>query len=379
MRKQRPYLLQGNEAVVEAALYAGCNFFGGYPITATTEIAEKLSRELPKRGGVFIQMEDEIGSLAAVIGASIAGAKAMTATSGPGFSLMQEHIGFAYMTEIPCVIVDVMRGGPSTGLPTLTSQQDIMQARYGTHGDYYSVTLVPSSVPEAFELTIRAFNIAETLLTPVIVLLDETIGHMREKIFLPPEPPIEVINRAEPNEPPEWFQPYEITPSGVSPRPAFGKGYRYHITGLAHDTYGFPTSVQLEVKAKLDKLKRKINAAGDILTHYREEFTEDAHQLIVAVGSAARICREVIRKARKHRMKLGLFQPLVLWPFPDERARELFAEARNIFVVEHNQGMLIEKIKALASPRAKIIGINRYDGSTVRAEEVLAVIRRTVR
>ena len=379
MKKKKSYLLLGNEAVVEGALYAGCNFFGGYPITPSTEIAELLANELPKHKGVFIQMEDEMGSLAAVIGASISGAKAMTATSGPGFSLMQEHIGFAYMTETPCVIVNVMRGGPSTGLPTLTSQQDIMQARYGPHGDYHAIVLMPSSVTEAFELTVRAFNIAETLFTPVVVLLDETIGHMREKISLPPEPPITVINRAKPQDPPEWFQPYEITPSGVSPRPAFGKGYRYHITGLVHDTYGFPTSVQSEAKAKLDKLKRKIYSAGDILTHYREEFTDDAHQLIVAVGSAARICREVIREARKRRMKLGLFQPLVLWPFPEKRARQLFSTVRNIFVVEHNQGMLIEKIKAIAPSRVKIVGINRYDGSTVRAEEVLAEIRRAGR
>jgi len=369
-------LLQGNEAVVEGALYAGCNFFGGYPITPSTEIAELLSYKLPQRGGVFIQMEDEIASLASVIGASIAGAKAMTATSGPGFSLMQEHIGYAYMTETPCVIVNVMRGGPSTGLPTKTSQQDLMQARYGTHGDYNPVVLVPSSVSESFEHTVKAFNLAESLMTPVIVLLDETIGHMREKIELPPNPPIEVINRRMPELPAEWYKPYRITPSGLTYRPPFGKGYRYHMTGLTHDEFGFPTGVTSEIKSKLDKLKRKINAGKSILNFYREEYTSDATQLIVAVGSAARISRQVLREARKHRMKLGLFQPLILWPFPKDRAQKLFSNVRNIFVIEHNQGQLYEVIRSLAPSRVKVFSINRYDGNTVSTEEVIEQIRK---
>ncbi len=374
--KSNVFLMQGNEACVHGALYAGCNFFAGYPITPSTEIAELLSRELPKRGGVFIQMEDEIGSLAAVLGASVAGAKAMTATSGPGFSLMQEHISYAYMAEIPAVIVDVMRGGPSTGLPTLPSQADIMQSRWGIHGDYYPVVLAPASVPESFLFTVRAFNLAETLFTPVILLLDEIIGHMREKIIIPPEQQVEVVSRPHPKVPDEWFYPYEITPSGISPRPSFGEGYRYNITGLTHDISGYPTSVPKEIKEKLDKLKRKILNKRDDISTYDAEFVDDAREIIVAIGSVSRVCRSVIRELRKkYRMKIGLFRPQVVFPFPEKAARELFKRVKKIFVAELNQGQLIYEVERLAPSSAKIYGINKYDGELITQEEIIDAIR----
>jgi 2-oxoglutarate ferredoxin oxidoreductase subunit alpha len=374
-KKNKEYLLQGNEACVEGALYAGCNFFGGYPITPSTEIAELLAQKLPKRGGVFIQMEDEIAGLAVVLGASVAGAKAMTATSGPGFSLMQEHIGYAYMTEIPAVIVNVMRGGPSTGLPTLPSQSDFMQARYGIHGDYYPIVLVPASVPESFSFTVRAFNLAETFLTPVVILLDEIIGHMREKIVIPPDPPIEVVSRQMPKVPPEWFYPYELTPSGISPRPPFGRGYRYNITGLTHDISGYPTSVPKEIREKLDKLKRKIMNKADEISRYDTEFTEDARELIVAVGSVSRVCRFVVRELRKKRKKIGLFRPQTLWPFPEKPARELFRRMRRIFVVELNQGQIIREVERFAKSSVPVFGINKYDGELITPEEIIDAIR----
>lgn len=375
-KKKNEYLLQGNEACVEGALYAGCDFYAGYPITPSTEIAEMFARELPKRGGVFIQMEDEIASLAAVLGASVAGAKAMTATSGPGFSLMQEHIGYAYMAEIPAVIVDVMRGGPSTGLPTLPSQADIMQARWGIHGDYYPIVLAPASVPESFTLTVKAFNLAETFFTPVIVLLDEVIGHMREKIIIPPEEPIQVVSRPRPKVPDEWFYPYELTPSGISPRPSFGEGYRYNITGLTHDISGYPTSVPKEIKEKLDKLKRKILTKRDEIATFDTDFADDARELIVAIGSVSRVCRFVVRELRaKSRMKIGLFRPQVVFPFPEKAAREIFRQVRKIFVAELNQGQLIYEVERLAPSNVKIYGINKYDGEFFTPDEIIEQIR----
>ncbi|HPP06521.1 MAG TPA: 2-oxoacid:acceptor oxidoreductase subunit alpha, partial [Syntrophorhabdaceae bacterium] len=244
-KKNRPcreFLLQGNEAIVEGALRAGCRFFAGYPITPATEISEAMSVKLPQVGGTFIQMEDEIASIAAVIGASLAGVKSMTATSGPGFSLMQENIGFAIMAEVPCVIVDAMRGGPSTGLPTSPAQGDVMQARWGTHGDHPIIVLCPSTIRECYDLTIKAFNLSEKFRNPVILLVDEVVAHMREKITFFDDEEIEIFNRIKPNMPPEWYIPYADTPSGVPPMANFGEGYRYHVTGLTHDIRGFPTS-----------------------------------------------------------------------------------------------------------------------------------------
>src|SRR5271157_6120124 len=264
MSKNRGCLVQGNEAIVQGALAAGCNFYAGYPITPSSEIMELMSVELPVRGDIFIQMEDEIASLGACIGASLAGVKAMTATSGPGFSLMQENLGFACVAEVPAVIVNVMRGGPSTGLPTHVSQGDAQQARWGTHGDHPIIVLAVSTTRECFELTVKAFALAEKYRTPVIILSDEVVAHTREKLLLPPETPLEVVDRVRPDMPPEWYLPYADTASGVPPMGIFGDGYRYHVTGLIHDVRGYPTLRQDEIEPFLGRLFRKIS------THFED-------------------------------------------------------------------------------------------------------------
>ncbi|MBP6942080.1 MAG: 2-oxoacid:acceptor oxidoreductase subunit alpha, partial [Syntrophorhabdaceae bacterium] len=257
--QKRELLLQGNEAVVEGALRAGCSFFAGYPITPATEISEILSIRLPQLDGTFIQMEDEIASIGAVIGASLAGAKAMTATSGPGFSLMQENIGFAIIAEVPCVIVNAMRGGPSTGLPTMPSQSDVMQARWGTHGDHPIIALCPSTIRECYDLTIKAFNYSEKFRIPVVLLVDEVVAHMREKITIYEDEDVEIFNRIKPTVPPEWYIPFEDTPKGVPAMANFGDGYRYHVTGLTHDIRGFPTSRPDEIDPFIRRLFRKVS------------------------------------------------------------------------------------------------------------------------
>lgn len=368
-------LMQGNEACAEGALACGLTFFAGYPITPSTEIAELLARTLPRYGGKFIQMEDELASIAAVIGASIVGAKAMTATSGPGFSLMQENIGYAYMAEVPCVIVNVQRGGPSTGLPTKVSQSDTMQARWGTHGDYRAIALAPSSVRECFDLTVRCFNLSERYRTPVILLMDEVIGHMREKVELPEPNEIKVINRMKPTVPPEWYQHFEINPHFVSPMASFGEGYRFNVTGLTHDPLGFPTSRTDEVQAKLDKLRNKIEHNVNDIVQVKEEFMEDATIAVFAYGSAARSARHAIRMARQKRMKVGLIQPLTIWPFPDVYMEHMSEQLEQILVVELNQGQIINEVMRTNCGKTKIRGLNRYDGELITPDQIFTKLR----
>ena len=367
--------MQGNEACGWGALAAGCRFFGGYPITPSTEIAELLARNLPKLGGFFIQMEDEIASIAAVIGASAAGAKSMTATSGPGFSLMQENLGYAYIAEIPCVIVNVQRGGPSTGLPTKVAQADTMQAKWGTHGDYYPIVLAPSSVKECFDLTIRAFNLAEVYRSPVIILSDEVLGHMREIVTLPNPDQVKVENRTKPIDPPEWYKPFEITPDYRSPMAAFGEGYRFHITGLTHDESGFPTAKPNEIKAKLDKLKLKIIRHREQITEIRTDLMEDAHIMVFAYGSTARAARSAIRMARKKRFKVGMVQPLTIWPFPDDKIAAELEKVDMVVVPELNQGQIIGEIERLCRRHIKIVPLQRYDGELITPSQIVDVIK----
>ncbi|MCP4569308.1 MAG: 2-oxoacid:acceptor oxidoreductase subunit alpha [FCB group bacterium] len=363
-------LMQGNEASALGALYAGCRFFGGYPITPSTEIAEGMARMLPRYGGHFIQMEDEIGSMASIIGASCAGVKSMTATSGPGFSLMQENLGYAYMAEVPCVVVNVQRGGPSTGLPTKIAQSDTMQARWGTHGDYQAIALAPASVRECFEQTVKAFNFAERFRTPVIVLSDEVLGHMREMITIPEEGEIEVINREKPDVPSEWYHHFEITPTLVSPMAAMGDGYRFHVTGLTHDQEGFPTAKPMEIEQKLDKLKNKITRFYDELIQLETEFVEDAGICVLAYGTAARAARQAVHLAREKRIKAGLIRPITLWPFPEEQVTELLAHARKVLVVELNMGQLVHEIERIAPRHCKVASLNRYDGEVLNPVEI---------
>lgn len=363
-------LMQGNMACVHGAIYAGCRFFAGYPITPSTEIAEGMAHLLPRFGGHFIQMEDEIGSIAAIIGASLTGTKSMTATSGPGFSLMQENIGYAYIAEIPCVIVDVQRGGPSTGLPTKVAQSDTMQVRYGTHGDYYAIAVAPASVRECFEQTVKAFNFSERFRTPVIILGDEVLGHMREMVTVPELGELEVIERAKPDVPHEWYHHFEITPTLVSPMASMGEGYRYHITGLIHDQEGFPTSNPDEIRAKLDKLKNKIMRFSDELVQVDADMIEDASVIVFAYGTAARAARQAVHMARDKRIRAGMIRPITIWPFPEEQIGEMLAHVRRVLVVELNQGQLIREIERVAPRTCKIIGLNRYDGEMLNPVEI---------
>ncbi|MFI5330194.1 MAG: 2-oxoacid:acceptor oxidoreductase subunit alpha [Desulfobaccales bacterium] len=367
----KPRLLQGNEAVVEGALYAGCRFFAGYPITPATEISEVMSWRLPAVDGTFIQMEDEIASMGAVIGASLAGVKAMTATSGPGFSLMQENLGFAVAAEVPCVIVNVMRGGPSTGLPTMVSQGDVQQARWGTHGDHPIIVLAVSTTQECFELTVKAFNFSERYRTPVIILSDEVVGHTREKLVLPPASPLEVVDRVRPDMPPEWYLPYADTASGVPPMGIFGDGYRYHVTGLVHDVRGYPTERPDEIEPFLNRLFRKINQHFHDIQLVKEEQTADAELLVVAYGSVARSARRAVAEARERGLKAGLLQLITLWPFPRRSLTPLLRQVRAVLVPELNMGQMSREVKRVNQGITRIETLNRIDGNLITPEEIL--------
>ena len=371
---QKELLLQGNEAIVEGALRAGCRFFAGYPITPATEISEVLSVRLPQVEGTFIQMEDEIASLGAVIGASLAGVKAMTATSGPGFSLMQENLGFAIIAEVPCVIVNVMRGGPSTGLPTFPSQSDVMQARWGTHGDHPIIVLSASTVRECYDITIRAFNLSEKFRTPVIVLIDEVVAHMREKIVLSDDSDdeeVKIFNRVKPTMPPEWYIPYEDTPSGVPPMANFGEGYRYHVTGLTHDIRGFPTSRQDEIGPFIARLHRKISS------HFSEiqtaEFfeTEDAEMTIVAYGCVARSAKRAVIEAREKGIKVGLLKLITIWPFMRSAVEKVLQTSKILIVPEMNMGQISREVKRVNRGIAKVYTLNKVDGTIITPPEIL--------
>jgi 2-oxoglutarate/2-oxoacid ferredoxin oxidoreductase subunit alpha len=371
-------LLQGNEAVVEGALRAGCRFFAGYPITPATEISELLSVRLPKVEGAFIQMEDEIASLGAVIGASLAGAKAMTATSGPGFSLMQENIGFAVVTEAPCVIVNVMRGGPSTGLPTSPSQSDVMQARWGAHGDHPIIVLCPSTVRECYDLTIQAFNFSEKFRNPVILLIDEVIAHMREKVTLDGGG-VEIVERARPKVPPEWYIPYEDTPAGVPAMADFGEGYRYHVTGLIHDVRGFPTERPDEIGPFMARLFRKIsqNLAEIQLGEFYE--TDDAEVTVVAYGCVARSARRAVREAREAGIKAGLLKLNTIWPFMRSAVERVLETSRTLIVPEMNFGQISREVKRVNQGKAKVLTLNKVDSTIITPHEIFDLIKETSR
>ncbi|MFZ5453960.1 MAG: 2-oxoacid:acceptor oxidoreductase subunit alpha [Thermodesulfobacteriota bacterium] len=375
-KQVKPRLLQGNEAVVEGAIYAGCRFFAGYPITPATEISEAMAMRLPGAGGTFIQMEDEIASMGAIIGASLAGAKAMTATSGPGFSLMQENLGFAVMAEVPCVIVNVMRGGPSTGLPTHVSQGDVQQARWGTHGDHPIIVLSAATTRECFDLTVRAFNLAEKYRIPVILLTDEVVAHTREKIAVPPPGELQVVERVRPTVPPDWYIPYEDTASGVPPMGIFGDGYRYHVTGLVHDVRGFPTERPDEIVPFFSRLFRKINQHfGDIMM-VKEDLTEEAEVLVIAYGSVARSARRAIREAREKGIKAGLLQLVTLWPFPRQLVEPHLERVKAVLVPELNMGQISREVKRVNQGRTRVETLNRIDGSLITPGEIVERLMR---
>jgi 2-oxoglutarate ferredoxin oxidoreductase subunit alpha len=370
-KSSRPVLLQGNEAMVEGALAAGCRFFAGYPITPATEISEVMSWRLPALGGTFIQMEDEIASMGAVIGASLAGVKAMTATSGPGFSLLQENLGFACIAEVPCVIVNVMRGGPSTGLPTHVAQGDVQQARWGTHGDHPIIVLAPATTRDCFEVTVAAFNLSEKYRTPVIILSDEIVAHTREKILLPPADEVEVVDRVKPTMPPEWYIPYEDTPRGVPPMAPIGSGYRYHVTGLVHDVRGFPTERPDEIEPFLNRLFRKINQHYFDINMVEEHLVEDAEVLVVAYGSVARSAKRAVNDARQRGIKAGLVKLITLWPFPWGNLLPRLRQVKRVLVPELNRGQVAREVKRLGKGLTRVETLNRIDGKLITPDEIV--------
>jgi 2-oxoglutarate ferredoxin oxidoreductase subunit alpha len=370
-------VMTGNEACAEAAIAAGCRFYGGYPITPSSEIAEILSKLLPRVGGKFIQMEDEIGAMGAVIGASLAGAKALTATSGPGFSLKQENIGYACMAEVPCVIVNVMRGGPSTGLPTLPSQSDVMQARWGTHGDHPIIALCPRGVRETYDLTVRSFNLAETYRTPVILLLDEIIGHVNEKVFLPDR--IRVVERVKPGADVTEYLPYQDTDTDVPPMASFGEGHRFHVTGLVHDETGFPTNNPEKIEHVLRRLNRKIDRYADRIIRVEEDRDENARVGVVAYGSTARSASYAVRLAREEGIPVSILSLLTIWPFPEEPIREMANRVSDIVVPEMNLGQLAHEVEWAACGKARVHKVNRIDGEPIHPQYVLDAIRAAAR
>ena len=366
-------LMQGNEAAVEGAIAAGMRFFAGYPITPSTEIAEGSAARLPQEGGKFIQMEDELASIAAVLGASAAGMKAMTATSGPGFSLMQENLGYGAMAEIPCVIVDVQRAGPSTGLATSPAQADYMQAKWGTHGDHPVIALSPSSVLETYMLIIRAFNLAEKYRTPVIFLMDEIVGHMREGVELP-NPNDLIINRRIMSFHDGANKQCYYVPEGqyVPAMKPFGQGERYNITGNAHDESGFPTNSN-EIAGKLvGRLLDKVEKNVDDITRVDEYAMDDADTAIVCFGGTTRAVMSAVLEARAAGKKVGMFRPVTVWPFPEKQLRARLPQLKNILMVEHNHGQMLLEVQRVAGREKPVCFLGRIDGTVISPQDILA-------
>ena len=368
--------VQGNEACVEGALYAGLDFYAGYPITPSTEIAELLSLRLPQSGGKFIQMEDEIASMCAIIGASLTGRKVMTATSGPGFSLMQEALGYAVMTEIPCVIVDVQRGGPSTGIPTHGSQGDVNQARWGIHGDHAIIAMTASNHQDVFTVTVEAFNLAETYRTPVILLFDEMVAHMREPLVIPESGVIPLMERLRTSvKEGVDYHPYLPREDGRLPMSDFGGVHRYNVTGLFHDMWGFPSTKPQVVHGLLRHLVDKIENRTNQIARYKEYYLEDAEHLLISYGSAARSARHVVEKRRMRGEKLGLLELQTMWPFPEDLVREKCAHTKSVIVVELNMGQILKAVKLAVDDPQKVFLANRIDGVFITPEDILKILR----
>ena len=367
--------IQGNEAVVEGALYAGLNFFAGYPITPSTEIAEILSEKLPATGGKFIQMEDEISSMCAIIGASLTGLKVMTATSGPGFSLKQEAIGYAVMAEVPSVVVNVQRGGPSTGLPTGVAQGDVMQVRWGTHGDHSIIALTASNLQDVFAMTVEAFNLAETYRTPVVLLLDEVVAHMREKVVIPEPGEIEVVARLRTSVPEGTnFHPYLTREDGRLPMSDFGGVHRYNVTGLVHDMWGFPSTDPKIAYDLLHHLVDKLENKADSLARYREYRTEDAEILLISYGSSARPALHLVEDRRERGLKIGLLELHTLWPFPRDLIRRMCKGRSHVLVVEMNMGQICQEVRKSVPRPEKVYLANRFDGVFISPADILRVL-----
>ncbi len=377
------HFMLGDHACAEGAVLAGCRFFAGYPITPATEIAERMSQRLPQVGGTYIQMEDELASMNAILGASWAGVKSMTATSGPGFSLMMENLGLGIMLETPCVLVNVQRGGPSTGLPTLVGQSDMMQARWGSHGDYEIIALSPTSPQELFDLTIRAFNLSEKYRIPVLVMTDAEVGHMTEKVIVPPPEEVEIVDRAQVRRgdvEPDHFRIYrDSSKKGdgfISPMVAAGEGYRIHVTGLTHDERGYPVMNAQAHEWNVNRLIEKIRKHHDDIIQIEEQDTDNAEVIVVSYGISARTSLWPIQQAREEGIRVGYLRLITVWPFPEERIRQLAKGIRAFVVPEINMGQIGREVERCAAGQAQVLGANCPGGDVLEPEYVLNTIRK---
>ena len=369
------FFLSGDEACAEGAISAGCRFFAGYPITPATEIAERMSIRLPQVEGIFVQMEDELASMAAVLGASWAGTKAMTATSGPGFSLMMENLGLGIMLETPCVLVNIQRGDPSTGLPTMVGQGDMMQARWGSHGSYEIIALAPSSPQDIFDLTILAFNLSEKYRVPVVIMSDEAVGHMSEKVVIPYVAPESLVGRRHPRVSPEEYLPYKPDADLVPPMAVAGQGYRFHVTGLTHDERGYPVMTVEAQDRLVRRLVDKIRVNRSDIMRYREVQVEDADIIVCAYGITARIAQMAVKMARDEGIRAGLLQLITVWPFAEERIRELSQQARAFVVPEINYGQIVLEVERCAGDRARAVLVPHMGGEVHSPDTILQAIR----
>jgi 2-oxoglutarate ferredoxin oxidoreductase subunit alpha len=373
------YFILGDYACAEGAIAAGCRFFAGYPITPATEIAERMAQRLPEVNGIYIQMEDELASMAAILGASCAGVKSMTATSGPGFSLMVENLGLGVMLEVPTVVVNIMRGAPSTGLPTLVGQADVMQAKWGSHGDYEIIAYSPSTVQEMFDFTIKAFNASEKYRVPVVILSDESVGHLTEKLVIPPPEEIELIERPKPTVPPEEYLPYRPNGNGVPPMALAGEGYAVHMTGLTHDERGYPVITgeahEKLVRRLIDKIRKNI----DDIVEYEEIMMEDAQIAVVSYGITARSALRAVRDARKKGIKAGLFRLITVWPFPEKRIAYWADKLEAFCVAEINAGQIAREVERCARNGIPVTRVNKMGGDIITPEEILEELCQTLK
>ena len=373
------FFINGDEACAEAAISAGCRFFAGYPITPATEIAERMAERMPDVGGAYIQMEDELASMNAVLGAAWGGARAMTATSGPGFSLMMENLGLGVMTETPCVVVDVQRGGPSTGLPTLVGQGDMMQARWGSHGPYEIIALCPSSPQEMFDLTVEAFNLSEQYRTPVLLMADEAVGHMTERVVIPPAESLELYPRRRPAVPPDQYKPFAGDGNGVPPMACAGEGYHLHVTGLTHDERGYPVTTDPAVQEQLvHRLIRKIRDNRADIVKTEGQWLDDADVIVVAYGISARVALLPVELARAEGLKVAWLKLVTVWPFPEDLIRKLARNIKAFVVPEINYGQIVLEVERCAGGQARTILVPHAGGDLHEPHVVLEAIREAV-
>ncbi|MFO8009791.1 MAG: 2-oxoacid:acceptor oxidoreductase subunit alpha [Dehalococcoidia bacterium] len=371
--------MNGDVACAEGAISAGCRFFAGYPITPATEVAERMSERLPEVDGIYIQMEDEIASMAAILGGSWGGVKSMTSTSGPGFSLMMENLGLGVMLETPCVLVNIQRAGPSTGLPTLTQQGDMMQARWGSHGLYSIIALAPCSPQEMFDLTIKGFDLSEKYRTPVLIMGDESVGHMSEKVTIPPPEEIKKISRRKPSGPPGEYIPYKPDPDLVPPMANAGDGYYFHTTGLTHDERGYP-DMSAEAQGKLvRRLIDKIELNKDDIIELEEDGLEGADVVVCSYGISARVALLAIRDAREEGIKVGMLRLVTVWPFPDKKIREVAGKVKALIVPELNDGQIALEVERCAGGAAETILVGHMGGTVHDPQVILEAIRKAAR